>query len=312
LDRAILDGLNPDTLFTLHNHLRPSTRKQYNRHVDRFFDWCVQANVDPFAPHMADILNFLQTFVTLNRKYSTIRSYAGALRDFYFFTSIREGFESCVYRRFLHGAEALVPLPMTKVTIWDVAKPLDFLRTRSIPTCFKDLGAEAALLLLLATGFRVADLTCISASVSFSTLGMTATFAEHRKVRINRASTNSFHLPFSSELRVCPVRAIQRFQVSADVIRLDSQFFFISSTGFRAATKTLQVWVQNLLRDAGVITSAGSCRAATTSFAFAAGVPLEKILKSAGWATESTFFQHYRRDVDPSGVNLTEGRNTST
>jgi site-specific recombinase XerD len=257
---------------------------------------------------MADLLNFLQTIVDKNRAYSTVRSYAAGLRDFYFFTKLQSEFQSVVYNKFLQGSEALAPLPRATPTVWDVSIPLNFLRSRPVPVTFVELASESALLLLLATGLRVSDLTCISANCSQSSVGMTFSFCDHRKVRIHNSSMSSFHVPLFIEERICPIRALIRYRESAAEFRMDSDYLFISSTGWRAATKTLQGWVTSVLKDAGIIATAGSTRAASTSFAFSTGVPLEKILRSAGWASAGTFFRHYRRDIDPTGQILFENK----
>ncbi len=60
-------------------------------------------------------------------------------------------------------------------------------------------------------------------------------------------------------------------------------------------------WIKKLLEEAGVDTtvySAHSTKGASASKAAASGVAIENILRAGGWASESVFQKHYRRQVD--------------
>ena len=51
----------------------------------------------------------------------------------------------------------------------------------------------------------------------------------------------------------------------------------------------------DLLEKSGVKASAGSCRSAVSSAAFLREMPIDLIMKAAGWARESTFRRYYQR-----------------
>jgi hypothetical protein len=70
----------------------------------------------------------------------------------------------------------------------------------------------------------------------------------------------------------------------------------VSSNGLRASKDTLQRWVRDELL-AGIKASAGSCRSASTSLAFEKSVPINIIMRSAGWSLENTFRQFYQLEV---------------
>jgi hypothetical protein len=108
---------------------------------------------------------------------------------------------------------------------------------------------------------------------------------------------------FPENRRICPARAVLRFLRLAHPLRAsDTDRFFISSTGRPAAQKTVKRWVEDQLRQAGVIASAGSLRSAATSAAFISGVDVDAILKSAGWKREETWRRHYLRPIYESRV----------
>ena len=54
-------------------------------------------------------------------------------------------------------------------------------------------------------------------------------------------------------------------------------------------------WMVKVMREAGVIASAGSTRATVTSCALLHYVPLQQLLNSADWTREDTPFRHQLR-----------------
>jgi hypothetical protein len=53
------------------------------------------------------------------------------------------------------------------------------------------------------------------------------------------------------------------------------------------------------LEESGIEATAGSCRSASTSAAVLQNLDVDQVLKSAGWAHESTFRRFYQRAVHP-------------
>ena len=62
---------------------------------------------------------------------------------------------------------------------------------------------------------------------------------------------------------------------------------------------TLARWLRQVLNGAGVDTaqfSAHSTRVASPSTALSSGVPVDVVLRAAGWSSESTFTRFYRQE----------------
>ena len=62
---------------------------------------------------------------------------------------------------------------------------------------------------------------------------------------------------------------------------------------------TLARWLRQVLNGAGVDTaqfSAHSTRVASTLAALSSGVPVDVVLRAAGWSSESTFTRFYRKE----------------
>jgi integrase len=206
---------------------------------------------------------------------------------------------------FSKGAQNMAPLPREKCEIWDPSTVLSWIQSQPIPSSFLSCAREAAILLLLATGWRVDDLWKLANKMQVTDEESTFYFASRRKCKIKGKYTLSQSVRrFKTNERVCPVRALVRFRDRANVIRKESMFLFVSSTGKRASKDTLRRWVQKILSQAGIQASAGSCRSASTSAACERNRSIDDIMKSAGWSSESTFRKFYHRKVVPSRMSL--------
>ena len=183
---------------------------------------------------------------------------------------------------------------------------IDFLSDAVLPASLIRLGQEALVLLLLATGFRLADIAILAFPPVFSSDSVRIRFLRPRKPDVRcRLSTHVDIRSFAQE-RVCPVRALSRFVRFSTSLRKPSAVgLFISSTGSDASVDTLRRWAKELLFECGIFASAGSFRSATTSAAFLKNVRVDEIMRMAGWRSESVFRLHYCRPVRDS-LNLME------
>jgi hypothetical protein len=91
--------------------------------------------------------------------------------------------ESPLIDLFAKGAQNLAPLPREKNTIWDPEKVLLWITGQDLPSSFLQSAREAAILLLLATGWRVDDLWKLKNLVKFSDGNAVFFFAERRKCK---------------------------------------------------------------------------------------------------------------------------------
>jgi hypothetical protein len=182
------------------------------------------------------------------------------------------------------------------------------LKNRPRPSAFLPLAREALLLLLLATGWRVNDAAKLGGKVRFDDEAAIFYFVEKRKCRIKGTYTVSQAVKrFLSSPRLCPVEAISFFLKCERKVRANDDFLFVSSTGRRATKDTLRRWVLFELKLAGIDASAGSCRSASTSLALERNVPINIIMKSAGWSSENTFRQYYQKCVARGTTNKLDG-----
>jgi integrase len=174
---------------------------------------------------------------------------------------------------------------------------LKFISRQPHPENFRDAGKEALLLLLLATGIRVSDAARLSKRFTCHGDVFAFPYLEYRKTGVSEPQLVK---KYSVE-RLCLVRAIQHFlEIGRFRRHWNDSFLFISSTGRRASVDTLRKWVMSLLEKAGVTATAGSCRSAATSAAVLRDLPIEAVMKAAGWKRENTFRRYYHRLVHKS------------
>jgi integrase len=245
---------------------------------------------------VVDVLSFLQEYVDKRRAKSTVRGVFAALSHFFTLFQREDVVRSPIIALHVLGAQRLAPVNEKVPFVWDPEIPLQFIAARAFPTLFRQAGKEALLLLLLATGIRVSDANRLSKKMVKTGEVWAIPYLEQRKTGPSPPQLVHAY----SLARLCPVRALQRYLTLANPIRKPGQqFMFISSRGTRADVDTLRQWVVEILAAAGISAPAGSCRSASTSAAIERQMDIDHVLKSAGWARESTFRRYYQRVIHP-------------
>lgn len=205
---------------------------------------------------------------------------------------------------------------------WDVETVINYISTLSDEDLLDPMtiSSKTAVLLALATFMRVSELASLDLkSINLSPSGVSFALTKVRK------SQRSGPLPSFTIKRlpdhsapVCPVRALEAYLSFTSGRRngANSERVFIGSVRpFGHVTgSTVGRWIKVILSKAGVDTatfSAHSTRGAGSSAAATRGVPIDSVLKSAGWTSESTFSAFYRREVpspDMAAAVLGRGR----
>jgi site-specific recombinase XerD len=299
---------SPAAWRTIFAALAPGTQRSYRQIFTKFLVFMKSNKVDVNTVSLELVFQFLDPLLQSKKAESTLRSYFAALK-FYLQLFQRDDLVSApLFDLFARGAKRQAPAPRSKTWVWDAGIPLRFIRDKPPPTDFLAAAREAALLLLLATGLRVGDIFLMSEDFSLSHGTFVIPFLEKRKCKVKgRWTTEQRISEYPGSVRLCPVNAIMLYATYSVPIRVPGEkALFISSTGRRAAKATIAGWVRDLLSDAGITATAGSCRSASTSGAFLRKVNIDVILSSAGWSSDLTFFRHYQRTVvNPlSGANL--------
>jgi site-specific recombinase XerD len=295
---------DPAVWNTVHASIGPTTLKRYRSIFALFRTYLSDVGRTIQTVEVEDVLAFIQDYVDDRKAESTIRSVYAALL-FHFRLEGRHEFltNNPIVQMFIKGAQRLAPPPLKKQVVWDPEIPLSFIGARSRPSKFREAGQEALVLLLLSTGIRVDCASKMSKSVQVNSTFCEIPYLLRRKTGVSDPQVIRV---YTENPRLCPVKAIEHFISLSDSIRKSNEvFLFISSSGRRAHIDTLRHWVIDLLSDAGVQATAGSCRSASASAAVARDANIDMVMKSAGWARESTFRRFYQRQV----LKVNEGYN---
>jgi site-specific recombinase XerD len=294
---------DPTIWETIQAAVAPSTQRGYHGVFSLFKEYITSIGRTVETADVDEILTFLQDYVDDRKSASTIRQVYSALLFHFRLHGCEMILRNPIILMFVKGAQNLAPPPRQKTVVWDPEIPLSLIRSRQRPSEFLSAASEALLLLLLATGIRVDCASKMSARIVTRPTFCQIPFLLARKTGFSDPQRVRC---LSSDERVCPVRAVVHYLGLAKNIRKSGEkFLFISSTGTRAHKDTLRRWVVNLLHESGIEATAGSCRSASASAAFSRDEPIDEILKSAGWAHESTFRKFYKRQV----LKIDEGLN---
>ena len=107
---------------------------------------------------------------------------------------------------------------------------------------------------------------------------------------------------YPSGRRLCVVTYLLEYIQRTSSYRTTRQLFITSVKPFGAASQiTLSRWVKSLMNSAGTdinVFKSHSTRSAATSGAKSVNVPIDIILKSAGWSQTGTFSQFYNKPIN--------------
>lgn len=307
---------------------RPQTEAVYGHKWEKWVKWCssLAPPIDPVAPSETDLANFLG-FLSQSEKLaaSTVKGYRSAIS-----TTIRQlggpvFAESSLLGDIARSLALEESRRPRRIPAWDLYLVLSSLRLapyeplESIP--FKLLTQKTVFLLALASGRRRSDLHALSGSPSdlafepdgSVTIQTVPEFLPKNlplggrapPVRIKALST-----ALSGEdddCKLCPVRALQCYLERAKLRRVAQRRLFISvNEGYDRDVSAASVsrWISQTVSHAYKLAQsdvpnprAHEVRAIAASAAFLHSASLASIMEAAFWRSESTFIQHYLRDL---------------
>ena len=265
-------------------------------------------------PDIIQVVNFLAYLFEQGASHSAINSARSALSAYLpkcNGNSVGSHPDVC---RLVKGAFESRPSLPKYVDTWDVnvvLRHLDSLGSAD-SLSLKDLTLRTCMLLALVTGQRghalhslktkdvkIKDSKCI---LTFSSVLKTTKRGSHlAPIEVLKHTVNA---------NICPVGNVVKYLNKTETLRdKDVGKLFISYTKPHApiGKQTFARWIKEVLASAGIDTSqygAHSTRAASTSAAAAAGVPIESILKAAGWTNVKTFNTYYKK---PETTGFSQG-----
>lgn len=296
-------GLPVQTADIIMQSWRPSTRKQYGSYFQRWVRFCHQRQIDKINPSLGEIMTFLTLLHDDGLSYSAINSAKSMLSAIFQIIHKRDIGNEILIKRFMKGIFHIKPaIPRTCFT-WDVQTVLRFLGSlENDKLTLRLLSVKLAVLLVITTGQRCQTLR----AMDIKNMDITQNYVKIRIGDLLKQTSSKTHLPeifieaFKPNPSICVVTALNHYISKTASIRTDSRLFIITQKPYSGASKdTIAKWIKLGLKLAGIdltLFTPHSTRSASTS-ALVNKVPLDTIIKTAGWARECTFRKFYRKPV---------------
>ena len=203
--------------------------------------------------------------------------------------------------RFMKGVFQSRPaLPRYNET-WDVQIVLDYLKSLHTTSLFQ-LTCKLCMLFLLISAQRCQTLHLIEVQDVHICQDHVTIHPNH----LLKQSKPSQHLEvmrfnlYTEDQNLCFVKVISEYIKRTAPIRTDDKLLISTIRPHKAVSKdTVSRWIKYVMQKAGVDTryKPHSVRGATTSKAKQLGVPLQSIIKTAGWASAKVFASHYDKPI---------------
>lgn len=213
---------------------------------------------------------------------------------------------SPLVKRFMKGVFELKPPTSRYGFIWDVSVVLDFLQNyypnRDLSLCV--LTYKCVMLLALSSLQRVQTLLAIDIT-NIEFFDNMLIIPIKKKLKQFRVGKDSFSIcleKFSEQPAICPYLVLREYLQRTRLLRSNTTQLFIShyKPYFAITASTISRWIKIVLYEAGIDTNyfkAHSTRAAGASAARASDMPIEEIMKRAGWCNANTFKRFYDKVI---------------
>lgn len=303
-------GLDPEDVVLLHSAWRVSTWRTYGSAWKQWVAWCKEKEVKPNKPnpqHIASYLGYLSRVKKL--AYSTIlvhKSVVVTLANPLLGQSLSSHPLITTMLKALSNKSCSTKM-ITRPKIWNIQDLVQWLRTHvPLHDSLFQISRHVALLLLIASGRRVHDLTLLHIDKDHCEITDTSVFfwpsfgsksdnAKHRQ--------SGWQLSCSGDPALSLVIWVKcLINVSADrrKARENLSNLFISTRGIvkPASRAVIAGWLKAPFADLGINCSPGSIRSAVASYNYQQNVPLDQILQQGNWRGSENFFKHYCKPVD--------------
>lgn len=248
-------------------------------------------------------MTFLTQLYDLGISYSGINTAKSMLSTMFQIIHKRDIGNEVLIKRFMKGIFHLRPvLPKTLFT-WDVKTVLKFLETmQNKGLTLRLLSVKVAILMALTTGQRCQTLSVMD----INNMEIADQYVKIRIGELLKQTKPNKHLAelyieaFNQNSDICLVTALRHYIKKTENLKSNSRLSIITQKPYSKASKaTIARWIKLGLRLAGIDLnqfSPHSTRSASTS-ALVNKIPIDTIIKTAGWTSDCTFRKFYKKPV---------------
>lgn len=212
---------------------------------------------------------------------------------------------NALVKRMLRAIDLSRPLSNIKC-IWDVNVIVDFMENIDLTTSsLFEVSRHVSLILLLASGRRIHDLTLLrisresyrddgSSLIFWPVFGSKTDSGTHKQSGWRLSSSGNKFLDPVFWIRKLIVLSMDRRAAGKNVTSL-----FVTTRGKAgpASRAIIAGWVKTALTEVGILSSPGSIRSAVASSRLNNEIPLDTILKQGNWKRKENVFKFYFKEV---------------
>ncbi|CAH3035464.1 unnamed protein product, partial [Pocillopora meandrina] len=251
---------------------RSGTQKQYQTYVNKWLNYCCERELDSLHPSVTDVIQFLTTLFEKNLSYSSLNT---------------------------------ARIPRYK-EVWDVSIVLRFLKTLSPVSSLslKNLSLKLVMLLSLVTAQRGQTLHLLDINL-MSTYDSSIVFTFNKPLKQSNPRTQVKPLvlkAYTHDESLCVFSTLKEYLQRTETLRATGSQLLISfQKPHKAVSRdTISRWIRTVMQLSGInldVYKAHSKRAASVSAAHRAQVPVQEILRKAGWSSAQTFAIYHDKNL---------------
>ena len=251
-------------------------------------------------PRIDTALNFLSDLFSKGASYHTIVAAKCAISGFITFNKETSFGSLPIVQKYLKGLYEIRPsLPLkSRIARWDPALVLEKIKEwyPHSAVCIKLLTYKLCFLLALVSGQRVQTLSVISIKdIHFIHEKCSIVIKDLLKTSKKGVQQLPIELVKFPQENLCIINVLQFYLDRTSSLRKGDKLFISYQKPFKeVSSDTISRWIKKVLSQVGIQSTAHSTRSLSTSLAAASGLPIQEILKAAGWRNESTFTQFYK------------------
>ena len=288
---------------------RRSTKKQYVSYLSRWFRFCHDRQISSVQTDLGLVLDFLTELYDSGCGYNAINTTRSALSAI---GIVKDGVSigsHPVVIRYMKGIYNLRPSVTKYCETWDVSKVLHYLIKLSPirKLSLRLLTLKLCMLIALTLASRVQsiyllDIKNIRKCYSSYILHYSGLLKQTKAGVSNPVAELKAYPP---DRRLCTVFVLKEYLRRTEILRGDVTCLFISYIKpHKAVTRdTISRWLRTVMENSGIDIGkfkSHSIRSASASRAKEKFVPVEDIMKTAGWSSSKTFAQFYDKPIKKS------------
>ena len=257
---------------------------------------------NPIKPTVNDILAYLGSIHQKGLKFSAFQTARAAINNFVRICGGSDFSSHFLIKKFMQGIFNMKPSLPKYDSVWDVQLVLRYIEKQDKLTLL-ELSAKLCMLFLLVTAQRCQTLHLIEIE-NIEMKDNIYVIKTRHKLKQTRPG---YHLkdiilqPYDKP-KLCIVKTLKEYLIRTEGFRIDEKKLLISTqTPHKGVSKeTVSQWVKQLMLKAGINKQFGvhSTRAVANSTAKMKGVPIETIMKTAGWTNAKTFKKNYHKQTE--------------